>query len=157
MILLRHFGELLETHAVVLVGVLHASLGKHAGHHVGAETPLDADDGAEAALALEDLLVGAGSAIGTEHAHLAHLLDADRQAHLGLAGLDRHHHRADRRRPRCAGVGHVVHGNAGLAELLLETLADAAVGLVQASGGEHVHLGHGHPAIVECTERGLSS
>ena len=47
--------------------------------------------------------------------------------------------------PGGAGVGHVVDRDAGLADLLLQLLADAAVGAHQVAGGQHAHVLHASP------------
>src|SRR3546814_3662130 len=109
----------------IFVAVLHADLGEHAGHGVGADATVGAGDGAVAALGLEDLALALGGAAG-EEAGARELLDAHGEAHVALAGLDRHDRRAQRRGARGAGVGHVVDGDAGLADLLLQLLADPA-------------------------------
>ena len=125
-VLLGDPGEQLEARAAVLVAVLHADLGEHAGHGLGADAAVDRGDRAVAARRRPrrglSLLAGAAG----EQAGAGQLLDADGQAHVALAGLDRHDRRAQRRGAGGAGVGHVVDGDAGLADLLLQLLADAA-------------------------------
>ncbi len=90
----------------------------------------------------------------TEQAGAGELLDADGEAHVALAGLDRHDRRAQRGGAGGAGVGHVVDGDAGLADLLLELLADAAAAH-QVAGGQHAHVLHRHAAVGQRGERGL--
>jgi hypothetical protein len=65
--------------------------------------------------------------------------------------------RAQRRGAGGAGVGHVVHGDAGLADLLLELLADRARAAHQVAGGEHAHVLHRDAAVGEGAEGGLGS
>ena len=71
------------------------------------------------------LAVGLGRAAAAEQAGAGELLDADGEAHVALARLDRHDRRAQRGGAGGARVGHVVDGDAGLADLLLQLLADA--------------------------------
>ena len=59
-----------------------------------------------------------------EQAGAGELLDADGQAHVALAGLDGHDRGAQRGGTGGARVRHVVHGDAGLADLLLQLLAE---------------------------------
>ena len=113
----------------LLVQVLHAHLGEHARHGVGADAAVGLGDGAVAALGLEHVLVALGRAAPAEEAGAGQLLDADGEAHVALAGLHGHDRRAQGGGARGAGVGHVVDGHAGLADLLLQLLADA--------GGRH--------------------
>ena len=79
-------------------------------------------------------------AAAAEQAGAGELLDADREAHVGLAGLDRHDRRAQRGGAGGARVGHVVDGDAGLADLLLQLLADAGAGAHEVAGGQHAHV-----------------
>ena len=86
MVLLRDLGELLEADAVVLVGVLHAGLAEHRGHRAGTEPAVDRHDAAVAAFGLE-LVRAAARRVAGEEAHLAHLLGADGETEVGVAGL----------------------------------------------------------------------
>src|SRR5690606_20663511 len=70
----------------------------------------------------------------------------DRQRRVGLACGDRQQGDADRGRSGGAGVDHVVDGDAGLSDLLLQSLAVVRVGLVdvaerQRADGGDVHVG----------------
>ena len=132
-VLLGDLGELLEADAVVLVRVLHARLREHAGHQAGAEQTLDLHHRAVAATRLVDLAAAVTLAARAEQAALAHLLDTDRETHVGFAGLDREQHRAQRGRAGRARVGDVVDGDAGLADLLLQLLADAGLRVEEAA------------------------
>ena len=125
MVLLGDLGEQLEVDAAVLVAVLHADLREHARHRLGADAAVDRRDRAVAALRRPRVGVLAARAAG-EQARARELLDADREAHVALAGLHRHDRGAQRGRAGRARVGDVVDGDAGLADLLLERLADAA-------------------------------
>ena len=145
MVLVGHPGELLEADAVVVTRVLHARLGKDAGHRLGPEDAVDAGHRSVAACGLEDLLLGLAAT--TQQAHLAHLLYAEGQAHLRLPGLDREVDGAQGRRPGGTRVGHVEHRYAGLADLLLHPLAHARLGLEERAGTHHVHVVDGHPAV----------
>ena len=66
------------------------------------------------------------------------LLDPDGQAVVALAGFDRHDRSPEGGRPGGAGVGHVVDGNARLADLLLQVLADLAAHEVAKPQDSHV-------------------
>src|SRR5207302_3091551 len=121
-VLLGHLRELLEADAVVVVRVFHARLREYAGHHVRAEDAFGSHDGAVASVALVGFLVLARARRSAEQPHLPHLLDTDRDARVGFAGLDRRDDCADRRRPGAAGVRDAVDGNPGLADLLLDAL-----------------------------------
>src|SRR5690606_5309078 len=54
-----------------------------------------------------------------------------------------------------AGVGHVVGGDAGLADLLLQLLGDAAHAH-EVAGCQHTHFLHRHAAVGEGGQRRLS-
>ena len=96
-----------------------------------------------------------GGAAAAEQARAGELLDTDREAHVGLARLDRHDRRAQRGRTGRARVGDVVDGDAGLADLLLQLLADAAAHRHEVARGEHAHLLHRHAAVGERAHRRL--
>jgi hypothetical protein len=81
--------------------------------------------------------------------------DRHGQAHVALAGLDGHDRRPQRGGARGAGVGDVVHGDAGLPDLLLELLADARAGGHEVAGRQHTHLAHGHAAVGKRPHGGL--
>ncbi len=85
-----------------------------------------------------------------EQAGTRELLDPKGQSHVALAGLDRHCSDPQGGGSRGTGVGHVVDGDAGLSELLLELLADAGVGRHQVARTDDAHILHGHPTIGEC-------
>ncbi len=125
-VLLADLGEQLEAGAAVLVAVLHADLGEHAGHRLGADPAVERTDRAVAAVRLPLVAVALGHAATAEQADTGQLLDADRQTHVDLAGLDRHDRGAQRGGARGARVRDVVGRDAGLADLLLELLGDAA-------------------------------
>ena len=126
-VLLADLGEQLEARAAVLVAVLHADLGEHAGHRLGADAPVDRRRPRRSGRAASTCFASSFAAPPpAEQAGAGQLLDADREAHVALAGLDRHDRGAQRGGAGGAGVGHVVDGDAGLADLLLQLLADAA-------------------------------
>ena len=54
--------------------------------------------------------------------------------------------------PGGAGVGHVVDGDAGLADLLLELLADPEAAADQVAGGEDAHVLHRHAGVGQAAE-----
>ncbi len=132
MVLHRHLGELLEGRAV-LAGVLHAGLGEHGRHGAGAE---------------QALLGNAGAAAGAAEQTLAHLLHAYGEHAVVKPGLDGGPGFPECRRAGGAGVGHVDHRNAGLADLLQDALADHAAGLAQVAAVQRLHVLDGEPAIV---------
>ena len=111
-------------------------------------------DGAVATLRRPHLAVGLGRAAATEQAGAGELLDADGDAHVALAGLHRHDDRAQRRGAGGARVRHVVDGDAGLADLLLDLLADAARSH-QVAGGHDAHLAHRDAAVGERAHGGF--
>ena len=148
-VLLADLGEQLEARAAVLVAVLHADLGEHAGHRVGADAAVGRGDGAVAALRLPLVAVGLGLPAAAEQAGAGELLDADGEAHVALAGLDGHDRRAQRGGAGGAGVGHVVDGDAGLADLLLELLADAAAAPIRLPAARMPMSLHRHAAVGE--------
>ena len=145
MVLVGHLGELLEAHPIVLVGVPHPGLGENARHGLSAENAVDRRHGAVATRRLVDLGFVLGAA--PQQAHLAHLLHANSQAHLGLPGLDGQIDSADGRGSGGARVSHVEHGDPGLPDLLLDPLTHARLGLEQRPGAHHVHVVDGHPAV----------
>ena len=132
MVLEGHPSKLFEAHPVVLVGVLHPSLGEHPGHRFGAQHSVDPHHGSVTARRLVDppLLLGCAG----QQAHLAHLLDSHREPHVCLSGPYRQVDSSQSGGTGGAGVGHVVDGDAGLADLLLEPLAHAGTGLVERAG-----------------------
>jgi hypothetical protein len=71
-------------------------------------------------------VVGLGSPAATQQAGAGQFLDPDGQAHVALAGLDRHDGGPQGGGPGGAGVGDVVDRDARLADLLLQLLADSA-------------------------------
>ncbi len=146
-VLLSHLGELLEPDSVVLVGVLHAGLRERPGHQAGTEDALDRADRAVAAGRLEGPVAGRSRG-DAEQTALAHLLQADGQPDVGLARLDGHGRHPERGRAGRAGIGHVVHGNPGLPDLLLDALPDAA-GLEQAAGRQDVGVEDRQPGVGE--------
>ena len=117
--------EQLEVDAAVLVAVLHADLREHAGHRLGADPAVDRRDRAVAARRLSMSAESRLAPAAREQPGARQLLDADREADVGLARLDRHDRGAQRGRAGRARVGDVVDGDAGLADLLLQLLADA--------------------------------
>jgi hypothetical protein len=151
-ILLGHLGELPERH-VMLARVVHASLGEYARHQPGAEDALGPHDRSEAAAGREHPAIGAGLAGRAEHAHLAHLLRAHDQRHVGLAGLDGEVRDPYRGRACRAGVEDVVRLDTGLADLLLDALGHHAAGLVGVPDGEHTDVADGHVRVGERIER----
>ena len=139
MVLHRHLGELLEGRAV-LTGVLHAGFGENRRHGPGPEQPFLRDPAAAASATQEPS---------------AHLFDADGQHDVVQVRLDRRPGFPERRRASRAGVGHVDHGNAGLADLLQDTLPDHAAGLAEIAAVQGLHVLDGQPAVVERHERRL--
>ena len=110
-VLLRHLGELLEADAVVLAGVVGAGLREHAPHVAGAEHALGRQHVAVAtrrrvARLLRRLRHPVRRRAGR------HVLDAEGQADVGLAGADLHDHRAHRGGARGARVVDVVERDA---------------------------------------------
>ena len=59
----------------------------------------------------------------------------------------------DRGGPGGAGVGHVVDGDAGLADLLLEALAEHVRRLHEAAHGQHLHVVDGGAGVGQGAER----
>ena len=154
MVLLGDLREQLERGAAVLVAVLHADLGEHAGHRVGADAAVHRADGAVAALGLVDLLVTLGLATRAEQTCAGKLLHADGEAHVHLAGFHGHDCRAQRRCTRGARVRHVVDGDTGLADLLLDLLTHAAAAH-EVARCEDADVLHRHTAVSECCHGGL--
>ena len=148
MVLLRDPREQLEVRPAVLVVVLHADLGEHARHRVGADAPVGRGHRTDMALRLPLVTVLLGPTATAEQTRAGELLDADGEAHVGLARLHGHDHRAQRGGAGGARVGHVVDGDAGLADMLLDLLADTALAH-QVAGGEHAHVGHRHATVGE--------
>src|SRR6202045_3070228 len=124
-ILLCDLRELLEADAVVLVRVLHSRLREHTRHQARAEHALNAHYRAVTPAGLEHLAVTPRLAGRAEQTLLAHLLHADCKTHVGLAGLDREVHGANRGRTGRARIGDVVDRDAGLPDLLLDALPHA--------------------------------
>ena len=84
-VLLADLGEELEAGAAVAVAVLHADLGEHAGHVLGADAPVDGGHRAVAgpkgsSWPTSSLRRPAGQQPGP-----GELLHAEGQAHVGLA------------------------------------------------------------------------
>ena len=156
MVLLADLGEQLEAGAAVLVAVLVADLGEHTGHGFGADPPVDRGDRAVAALGRPDVGVGLLRPARAEQPGAGQLLHADRQSVLHLAGLDGHDGGPQRGGPGGAGVGHVVHRDSGLADLLLQLLTDPGVRGHQVPGRNDPDVGHGHAGVAERAGRGLS-
>ena len=77
------------------------------------------------------------------------LVDADGEAAVHLTGLHRHGGHSQGCGTGGARVGHVVDGNARLADLLLQRLADPAGPAHEVSGADHTDVLHGHAAIGE--------
>ena len=138
-VLHRHLGELLEGGAV-LARVLHAGLGEYRGHGAGTQQALLGDAAAATAAAKQAP---------------AHLLDTDGQDDVVEVGLDRRPGLAERRGAGGAGIGHVDHGDPGLADLLQDALADHAARLAQVSAVQRLHVLDGQSAVVERKERRL--
>ena len=95
------------------------------GMRLGADPAVDRGDGAEPALA-GPLRAVIGARAAGEETGTRQLLDAHGETHVDLTGLDRHDRGPQRGGTRGACVGDVVDGDAGLADLLLQFLADAA-------------------------------
>ena len=125
-VLLGDLGEQLEVDAAVLVAVLHADLREHARHRLGADAAVDRRDRAVAA-----------RAASTCRRRCARAPPASRPAPASFStptARPMSHSPAFTAmiavRSAVAPVAHafddVVHGDAGLADLLLQRLADAA-------------------------------
>ena len=144
--------NMLEGGAVVAVAVLHADVGEHAGHGLGADVAVDRGDRAVAP-------VGASAPSPArrrrEQPRARQLLDADGQAVVALAGLHRHRRDAQGGGAGGAGVGDVVDGDAGLADLLLELLAACRPRAHEVARGEHAHVLHLDATVGERAERRL--
>ena len=154
MVLLGDAGEELEAGTAVLVAVLHADLREDAGHRVGADASVDRGDRAVAAPAVS--IPCRRGCRRRQQARTGELLDPDREAHVALAGLDRHDRRAQRRRAGRARVRDVVDGDAGLADLLLQRLADPEPAAHEVARGEHADVGHRRSGVGERALRGFS-
>ena len=152
MVLVGHPGELLKAHSIVFVGVPHAGLGEHARHGLGAQDSIDGRHRPVATRRLVDIGLVLGST--PEKAHLAHLLHTKGQAHFGLASLDGQVDGPDGRGPCGTSISHVVDGNAGLADLLLDPLTHPGL-LKQCPCGQDIHVVDGHPAVSQCIDAGL--
>ena len=153
-VLLRDLREHLERGATVLVAVLHAHLGEGAGHVVGADASVGAGDRTVATTRCPLLRCAGGTR--TQQADARELLDADSEAHVGLPGLDRHDGGAQCGGTRGTRVRDVVHRDAGLADLLLDLLADAALAH-EATRCEDSHVRHGDSAVLEGSHCGFRS
>jgi hypothetical protein len=101
------------------------------------------------------LLVALRGAASTQQTRTRKLLHAHREAHVDLARLHGHDRRAQGGGAGGARVGHVVHGDAGLTDLLLQLLTDTRVRLHQTACGQDAHLLHGDPAVAQGAHRGL--
>ena len=128
MVLLADLGEELEARAAVAVAVLHADLGEDARHGLGADPAVERRDRAEAALRASRCC----RPTRDSRRPAGRRRRASRRRRPGPCrtspALIAMHGHAQRRGAGGAGVRHVVDGDAGLAELLLEQLADAAPG-----------------------------
>ena len=127
---------------------------KTPGHDLGADAPVDRRHRPVPARRGEGARVLLAAAAG-EQPGAGELLHPEGQAHVGLAGLDRHAGHPERGGAGGAGIGHVVHRNAGLAQLLLQLLADAGVGRHQVAGADHPHVLHLDAAVGQGAEHGL--
>ncbi|CAB5024677.1 unannotated protein [freshwater metagenome] len=152
MVFLTDLVEVLDIDVVVLVQVLHAGLREHARHAEGAEEALGGHDPPVAARR-HVLRLAAAACPHAKQAHLAHLLDADRQPHVGLAGLDRQVHRTHRSSAGGARVDDVEHRDTGLTDLLLDLLTDARRGVEQRASAYDIHVLDGHAAVGERGQR----
>ena len=116
--------------------------------------PSTGGDRPEAAVGLPGIGVLLAGPTG-EQARTGQLLHADGETHVALAGTHGHDRGAQSGGARGAGVGHVVDGDARLADLLLQLLTDARGGVHEVPRGEHTHVAHGHPAVGQGAQRGL--
>jgi hypothetical protein len=105
--------------------VLHPDLGEDRWGRVGADVALEHGDRATAAgrLPRATTVVGLAGRAGQQTGAIEHL-GTDGEPHVALPGLDRHDRGTQRGGTGRAGVDHVVDGDAGLADLLLQLLAD---------------------------------
>jgi hypothetical protein len=153
-VLLADAREQLEARAAVLVAVLHAHLCEHTWHRLGADAAVDRSNRAVATLRRPRVrIVLARTA--REQTCARELLDADREPVVAFARLHRHDGGA-----QCGGaggtcVGHVEHRNAGLADLLLQLLADPRGGVHEVARREHAHLAHRDASVRERGARRL--
>jgi hypothetical protein len=154
-VLLADAREELErrTAVLVLVEVLLPDLREHTRHGLGANAAVDRRD--RAVPARRRPRVGVGLARpAREQARAGELLHPDREAVVGLTRLHRHDRGAEGGGAGGARVRHVVDGDAGLADLLLQLLAHAATA-EQVAGGEDAHVLDGLSGVGERTRRGL--
>ena len=154
MVLLADLGEQLEAGPSVAVPVFHADLGEDARHGFGADATVDRNH--------RPVATGGGegprvlfAAASRQQSGSRELLHAEGQAHIGLARLDGHTGDAQSGGPGGTGVGHVVDGDAGLADLLLELLPDAGIGRHQVAGADHTDVLHLDPTIGQGPQNGL--
>ena len=148
MVLLRDLCEELEVDAAVLVSVLHPDLGEDTGHRVGADTTVDRGDRAVPTVRAPLLVVGLARSAAQEP-RAGELLDAHRQAGVDLSRLHRHDRGAQRGGAGGTRVRHVVDGDAGLADLLLQHLADGRGAAHEVARRDDADLTHGHAAVGE--------
>ena len=154
MVLLADPREELEGRAAVPVPVLHADLGEDPGHGVGPDTSIQGRDRPLAALGRPGLGVVRPASAGQQPGS-GQLLDAHREAAVDLSRL--HRHRCDPQRGGAggAGIGHVVDGDPGLSDLLLEHLADPPGPSHEVPGPHHADVLHRHAAVSQCAHHGL--
>ena len=154
-VLLADLGEQLEARAAVLVAVLHADLGEDAGHGLGADAPVDRCDRAVTAGRRPGVGVLLLRSASAEQSCAGKLLDADGEAVVDFAGLDRHDGGPQRGGAGCARVRDVVDGDAGLADLLLKLLSDTGTRVHQVACREHADVRHGDARVGQRARGGL--
>ena len=154
MVLGRNTGEEFEVSAVVgmLVQVFHSDLREHAGHHVGAELAFETRH-CPVSTGGCPFVGRCATETGTEHAGTRKLFDANGETHIAFARLDRHDHGTKRGCTSCTRIRNVEHRDAGLANLLLQLLANTCRSTHEVSSGEDAHVMNGHTAISESSQR----
>jgi len=137
----RHLGKLLKGGAVI-TRVLHAGLGKNAGHDARPQQALFRDS--------------LGATRAAQQA-TAHLLNTNRQHDVVDASLHPHPGLAKGGGTGRAGVGHVDHRYAGLTDLLQNALAYHAACLPEVAAPRGLYVAHVQARVVERQQRRLGS
>jgi len=133
--------EQLEAGAAVLVSVFDPDLGEDARHRLRADPAVNRRHRSVPARRCPGvcvLLLGPAC----QQTGARELLDTDSQAVVHLPGLDGHDGGAQSGGTGRAGIGDVVHGDAGLADLLLKLLADTGTRVHEVARGEHSDVSH---------------
>ena len=122
------------------------------GMVVGADPPVEGGDRTVATLRGPGVRVS-GPAAASEQSGAGQLLDPDGEAAVDLTGLDRHDRHPKGGGAGRTGVGDVVDGDAGLADLLLQGLAARAAHEV--AEPQDADVLHGDAAVGQGTHGGL--